>query len=170
MGGAKKNQVCKILLVRTTVVLLFICAIMQLCFNVPIGRIMSPFIDSEKLSRYLSARIFFSACLAIYLFCTFTLIKRRIQNKKYFNLPYRGEILLHVGSIMIISISGMPLAPNFDGVEHLLRTLEYWSYIGACSIAVGWLSFVRVVFWGNKKEQQDIDVYLRGITGMRLNE
>lgn len=127
-------------------------------------------IVEEELSRYFSALIFFVICTTVYVFASLRLIKRRVQGTDAtFNLPYRGEALFHLVSLILIS-GALAFAMNYsqDSVdESTLRIFEYFSYFGTGIIAVTWINFFVITVYGPESAQEDIDITLRGRTFMK---
>lgn len=158
-------------MIRGMVVLLLGTAVSQLWANLPIGLVLSTFAEGAEQSRYLAARTYYMVCVAVYFGCAFILFRRRITHRNMgFNLPLRGEVLLHCGSLPILAIGGIPLDLSFEGAENLLRVLEYWTYLGCGSVAELWLSITGAFFFGPRERLEDLNIYLRGRTGMPLKD
>ena len=95
------------------------------------------------------------------------------SNSIEFNLPYRGEVLIHVVSLILISVTltgAVALSVDFGAnpvKEGSLRFFEYLSYFGTGLTAVTWISLYKITVHGPEDAQRNLDIELRARTFMK---
>ncbi len=122
-------------------------------------------------------KFFFCMSITITICCWFVLFSIRfLRPTGVFIMPFRFWILITVASIAFhfFSLSSIPVLnyENYNSSDHLTETSRVMIYglseFVAWFMACGWLGFVRLAFFGSKKERNNMDLMMRAPLFMKL--